>query len=532
MPVNGGQGPRIGLGMQSTKLEISRRSHHREEKIMSRLIIFLVVSSLLFNGTSALAQSGGGETSIVGTAASDEGPIEGLSVSLLRAADDDYISIANASTGPMGRYAFENLTSGGDYMLKLRYGDVDHYKTFMVESEVVEADFNLTGIIVYEVVDTEGEPVQDLEMELISRLGYIITTSSTDEAGAGSFSPLDLEESYMVFFYHLGIPYSIIVSFENATTSHADFQLLASTTSDEEMEIYVHHVIAEIDVDGVSVWEGITYQNAGDEIFNNSWLRILVHPNAEEFASDVMDCCVQNTEEGVIIDPMEPIFPGDRFETTLTYKLKVKSANMALERKIDYDTGTLYFFVKKAAGVGAEAVSEMTFDGERSLGGEDYLVFKGSELRKDGMASLKLTGLMSTTEVLLNSPLVWVAALLVPPVGLLIYFLRFRRDGEPELAVGPPVEPESTAVEEDDRRQRVEEGTLLEEPATPEELTDLRAEEKAFESILEKIASDFEGGQLTEGVYRSLIARYEERLDRVRARLQLSSPDETETSED
>ncbi len=500
---------------------------------MSRLIIFLVVSSLLFNGTSALAQSvGGGEASIVGTVASDEGPIEGLSVSLLRAADDDYVWIANASTDPMGRYAFENLTSGGDYMLRLSYGGVDHYKTFIVEDEVVEADFNLTGVIVYEVVDTEGEPVQDLEMELISRLGYIITTSSTDEAGAGSFSPLDLEESYMVLFYHLGIPYSMIVRFENATTSHADFRLLASTTSDEEMEIYMHHVIAEIDEDGVSVWEGITYQNAGDEIFNNSWLRIWVHPNAEEFASDVMDCCVQDTEEGVIIDPMEPIFPGDRYETTLSYKLKVKSANMALERKIDYDTGTLYFFVKKAAGVSAEAVSGMAYEGERILGGEDYLVFKGSELRKDGMASLRFTGLMSTTEVLLNSPLVWVAALLIPPVGLLIYFLRFRWDGKREEVVRPSLEPESTAVEEDDRRQRVEEGPLLEEPATPEELADLRAEEKAIESILEKIASDFERGQLTEGVYRSLIARYEERLDRVRARLQLSSPDETETPED
>ncbi len=236
-----------------------------------------------------------------------------------------------------------------------------------------------------------------------------------------------------------------------------------------------------------------------------------------------MECCVQDTEEGVIIDPMEPIFPGERFETTLSYKLNVKSASMLLERKIDYDTESFFIFVKQASGAGVEAASGMTLEGERNLGGEDYLIFKGSELQRGDVASVRFKGLMSTTEVLMKSPVAWAAVILVPPVGLLVYLLKFRRAGE-------------AGVEEDDRRRKRRNSAAatareaepqpterapphIEGLLTPEAEADLRAEESAILSILEKIASDFEKGQLSVKAHENLVSKYEDRLCGVRERL-------------
>ncbi|MBC8224485.1 hypothetical protein H8E65_07855 [Candidatus Bathyarchaeota archaeon] len=513
----------------------------------------------------------GDQALIVGSISSGGLPVEELEIIINMAMGETYIPIFNATTDSEGRFEVFDDLFGNSFLLEFQYGGISHLEAFVSVNDTYTVDFDLSGGLEFVVLGLDGRGVEGVHVNLVNKIGYAVGHAETDSSGSGKFEGLNMGDPFVLVFDYEGVPYSEIIEFVNSTTASVELHLLETTTSDERIEANMHHVVVEMEGDYLSVWEGITFRNLGDQIFNNSWLKIWLPPAAEEIDSDVMDCCVQTTEEGILIDPMDPIFPAGTFETKVEYKIKAKSSKQVLAARMEYDTPSFLFLIAKMPGVTLESPVGLTFDSERNLGGTDYLIYRGIDLTAGETVSVQFNGLVSWTDVLLRNPLIWAGGLLVAPIALLVYFFVLKKDGGSEEPKQQSVAPLSEAletprsereeppsagersiedlevernalrsvlkkIEEDHRKGEISDEAYrslkskyrdnlkeieaeLQSPPVDDEREGLMAEELAIGSVLEKIASDHEEGLLSEGAYNRLRERYEERLAEVRAKL-------------
>lgn len=530
------------------------------------LLLFLIV---LGSVAPASAQESD-QALIVGSFSSGGLPVEGLEVIVNMAMGENYIPIFNVTTDSEGRFeVFEDLF-GNSFLLEFEYGGITHLDAFVSVNETYTVDFDLSGGVEFVVLGLDGRGVEGVHVNLVNKIGFIVGHAETDSSGSGKFEGLNLGDPFMLSFDYEGVPYSETFDLVNSTTASVELQLLETTTSDGSIDAYMHHLIIEMDGEYLSIWEGFTFRNLGDQIFNNSWLKIWLPPEAEDVTSDVMDCCVQNTDEGILIDPMDPIFPNGTFETNVEFKIKAKSPKQVLATRMEYDTPSFLYLIETMPGVTIENPVGLTFDSERNLGGKDYIIYRGSALTAGETVSVQFTGLVSWTDVIMRNPLVWAGGLLLAPVALLVYFFVLKKDGGSKEPEQPPVAPlrkvsdapeseveslstgESSIedleaernalrsvldkIEEDHRKGEIPDEAYrtlksryrdnlkeieaeLQSPPVDDEQEDLKAEESAIGSVLEKIASDHDKGLLSERAYNRLRERYEERLAEVRAKL-------------
>ena len=531
------------------------------------LLLFLMVSILV---APASAQESD-QALIVGSISSGGLPVEGVEVIVNMAMGETYVPIFNVTTDSEGGFEVVEDLFGNAFMLEFEYGGIAHLDAFFSGNDTYTVDFDLSGDVEYLVLGLDGQGVEGIHVNLIDKNGYVVGHAETDSSGSGIFEGLNIGDPFMISFDNEGVPYSETFDLVNSSTASVEMQLLEITTSDEDIEVDMHHIIVEMEGEYLSIWEGFTFGNVGDQIFNNSWLKIWLPPEAEEIDSDVMDCCVQNTDEGILIDPMDPIFPAGAFETKVEYKIKAKTSKQVLVARMEYDTHSFLYLVENVPGITLESPVGLTFDSERDLGGTEYIIYRGIDLAAGETVSVQFKGLVSWTDVLMRSPWVWAGGLLVAPVALLVYFFVLKKDGgskEPEQRPVAPLsevsgtprsaEAESPSVgessiedleternalrsvldkiEEDHRKSEISdeeyrtlksrysdnlkeiEAELKSLPAD-DEREDLTAEESAIGSVLEKIASDHDKGLLSERAYRRLRERYEERLAEVKAKL-------------
>ena len=222
--------------------------------------------------------------------------MEGVEVMVNMAMGETYVPIFNATTDSEGRFeVFEDLF-GNSFLLEFEYGGIVHLDAFVSATETYTVDFDLAGGLEFVVLGLDGRGVAGIHVNLVNKIGYTVGHVETDSSGSGNFAGLNIGDPYMLSFDYEGVPYSELFDFVNSTTASVELQLLETTTSDESIDAYMHHLIIEMDGEYLSIWEGFTFRNLGDQIFNNSWLKIWLPREAEEVISDVMDCCVQNTD--------------------------------------------------------------------------------------------------------------------------------------------------------------------------------------------------------------------------------------------
>ena len=531
------------------------------------LLLYLMVSILV---APASAQESD-QALIVGSISSGGLPLEGVEIIVNMAMGETYVPIFNVTTDSEGGFEVVEDLFGNAFMLEFEYGGIAHLDAFFSGNDTYTVDFDLSGDVEYLVLGLDGQGVEGIHVNLIDKNGYVVGHAETDSSGSGKFEGLNIGDPFMISFDNEGVPYSETFDLVNSTTASVEMQLLEITTSDEDIEVDMHHIVVEMEGEYLSIWEGFTFGNVGDQIFNNSWLKIWLPPEAEEVDSDVMDCCVQNTDEGILIDPMDPIFPAAAWETRVEYKIKAKTSKQVLAARMEYDTHSFLYLIENVPGITLESPVGLTYDSERDLGGTEYIIYRGIDLAAGETVSVQFKGLVSWTDVLTRSPWVWAGGLLVAPVALLVYFFVLKKDGgskEPEQRPVAPLsevsstprsaEEESTSagessiedleaernalrsvldkIEEDHRKSEISDeeyrtlksryrDNLKEIEAEPKSLPaddereDLTAEESAIGSVLEKIASDHDKGLLSERAYRRLRERYEERLAEVRAKL-------------
>ena len=472
------------------------------------LLIFLIVLSSV-----VLASAQESDIAlIVGSISSDGTPVEGLEIVLNMAMDESFIPIANTSTDSEGVFEIFEDFFGNSFLIEYEYGGNLHLDSFVSTNETHRVDYDLSGGVEYLVLDLDGRGIEGLHVNLVNKLGYTVGHAETDSTGSGSFEGLNLGDPYMVAFNYEGVSYSESFDLVNNTTVNVEMQILEITTSDEDIDAYMHHLIIEMDGEYLSIWEGFTFRNLGDQIFNNSWLKIWLPPEAEDVTSEIMDCCVQTTEEGLLIDPMDPIFPNGTFETNVEFKIKAKSSKQVLSTRMEYDTPFFLYLIKSTPGLTIENPVGLNFDSERDLGGTDYLIYRGTDLAAGDTVSIQFTGLVSWTDVLMRNPLVWAGGLLLAPVALLVYFFVLKKDGgskEPERTQLAPLRKISDTFDSDDESLT----------AGGDSFEDLEAERNALRSVLDKIEEDYRNGEIAKKTYRTLKAKYVDSLEEIEAEL-------------
>ncbi len=481
---------------------------------VSRLIHLTLLLFLIASSSVAPASTQESDPALVVGAVSSGGlPLEGLEVIGNMAMGENYIPIFNVTTDSEGRFeVFEDLF-GNSFLLEFEYGGIVYLDAFVSVNETYTVDFDLSGGVEFVVLGLDGRGVEGIHVNLVNKIGYTVGHVETDSSGSGKFAGLNIGDPFMLSFNYEGVPYSELFDFVNSTTARVELQLLGTTTSDESINAYMHHLIIEMDGEYLSIWEGFTFRNLGDQIFNNSWLKIWLPPEAEEVISDVMDCCVQNTDEGIIVDPMDPIFPNGTFETNVEFKIKAKSSKQVLSTRMEYDTPSFLYLIKSMPGVTIENPVGVTLDSERDLGGTDYIIYRGTALAAGDTVSVQFTGLVSWTDVLMRNPLVWAGGLLIAPAALLLYFFVLRKDGSSE----EPEQPQAASLREVSDTPESEDESLT---AGESSIEDLEAERNALRSVLEKIEEDYRKGEIPKDAYRTLKSKYRENLKEIEAELQ------------
>jgi hypothetical protein len=429
---------------------------------------------------------------------------------------ESFSPIANVTTDEDGAYEFLDVPIGHPYVIEFNHGGVNHLQKLEVLSVIQTLDFNLSGTINFRINGIDGTPMEGVEVDLVSIDAFRVSTTQTDSSGSGSFAHLDIDTSYLITFDEAGVPYTEIAEFDSKTSVTVMIDVLETTTNDEDMAVNGHHVFLEKEEGYLSVWEGITFTNAGDKIFNNSWLKISIPSVAEDISVDIMDCCLQNAELGVIVDPMDPIFPNGIFDITLTYKIKLKSKDFIFDKNVDYDTRSLNVFVQDGISNGVESLRGLSFDEKRTYSDISYRLYSGMLIASGSIAGMTLRGIVTVTDLVLGNQLVWAGGFLLVPIVFIALFVTYNKRGGP-----------NKTTKKRGRRPLKENGAnipnfkqmkpQIDEPLAQDSIEDLRAEEEALITILKKIKVDHEKGTLSNEAYKIVSSKYRRRQKKVRA---------------
>jgi hypothetical protein len=494
---------------------------------------------------------------IIGVVSSRLGPVEGAKV-VLTPLTGELPSIREVATGLNGSYAFVNLTYGSDYSVEAIFNGTRHSKTVKTANNTQRTDFRFTGRLVVDVRLPDGAAAVDVTLFLYTVMGINEVNVTTDSAGIGVFEQLDVDDPYEVYLIHERVPYSKNTGFDDSTTSKIEIQLLETTTSDADVKVPLHHVIISQEGDNLGFWEAIDYINAGETVFNTSWLSGWMQPGAFDMSHNSMDCCIQFSEEGpYTFDPMDPLFPGDVHLLEISYKAEAKVPTQVIEKKIVYDTEALYFLVQKVPKFTAESLEGLELLSVETYDGIQYYYFKGSELKAGNVVRLRLKTELTVLDVLSGNPLIWGSLLLLIPAGAVVYVVAFRKtkgdlmenleqkkrelfsglaEAEKNFNEGKITRDEFEKLQKEFKKRSIQvlkeinkrkpgkKARVMSKTSVDErsETTDLLSELKAVDSVLRELRSDYEGGAMTEDSYERISARYHERRSRIEEQLRIA----------
>jgi hypothetical protein len=501
--------------MRSEESNDQSRARRPLAKITALLFILFLMASFNLSGYAVSGQTIGDHALLTGVIASPDGPIGGIAITLNIDLEESFIPIANVTTDEDGSYKFLDVPMGHPYLIEFNHGGVSHLRKFDVMSITRTLNFNLSGTINFSINGIEGSPMEDVEVDLVSKDAFRVGSTQTDSSGSGNFTHLDIDVSYLITFDEAGVPYTEIAEFDNKALATVEFDVLETTTSDEDVAVNVHHVFLEKEEGYLSVWEGITFKNAGDKIFNNSWLRISIPSVAEDISVDIMDCCLQNAEQGVIVDPMDPIFPDGKFDITLTYKIKLKSKDLIFDKNVDYDTGSLSVFVEDGIS-DVVNLRGLSFDEKRAFSDISYLIYNGALIASGSIASITLRGIVTVKDLILGNQLVWAGGLLLVPIAFIALFVTYnKRSSLKKVTKSRGRRPPRENGVNDTRFRQMK--PKIDEPFAQDSIKDLRAEEEALNIIQKKIKIDHEKGTLSDDSFKMLRSKYRRRQKKVRS---------------
>ena len=281
-----------------------------------------------------------------------------------------------------------------------------------------------------------------------------------------------------------GYSYSIAVTYQQAdytnggitfgsgeTKKTVDITVYDATNSNESIKVATAHTIIYPAENGIQIKEYSLFENTADKAYVGSGinddkrtLRMFVPEGATglQYSLDLMECCVVNSEEGIADTMAAP--PGTR-EMSYLYDISSRSGTFDYANKVLYPTDAYTLLISE----GIEASSDGLVPGEPiDLQGMRFNNYSLRQLNPGDLVSIRLSNLPKGSQQ--GSALKWVAFAVVALAGTFtgLSLLKRRR---------PAAVPVVTKANIDRKKQEL----LVE---------------------LAKLDDSFEGGELTEEVYR------------------------------
>jgi hypothetical protein len=350
--------------------------------------------------------------------------------------------------------------------------DKTGYPTIMIGN-------NLTGSVMGNVLHVNGTPLSNHPIEL--NQSDLTSYTITDIDGKYSFDHVALNGTHQVFLSYEGVGYSQEFSFLNASVTQLNFTVYDTTTSDEDIRITANHVVIQRNEGYLTVSENIYYENIGIEVFNNSQLNLRLPHEMRDFSSSIMEHCIQETEDGVIFHPMDPLIPGHIYRIWINYYLDVVTPEYMFTRAIDYRTNTFQLFVENMDDNPVSNATDVEYVGSVTIDDTRYMLFNGYALEGDGAISVTLAGLAFVSPVAYE--LAGALLLIFAPVILLSYTIVRRR--RVNVTPGENVDVDS-------------------QPRVYDALLDKRARAQALLVTLQKLEAEYKRGLISQEGYEKI----------------------------
>jgi mono/diheme cytochrome c family protein len=398
-----------------------------------------------------------------------------------------------------------------------RWQVVDYLRTFSYQP------ITFDGVITGQVQNaTISQPVGDVEVRLRrwgidSELPSVTTKADAD--GYFRFENLDTGGHT---FYNLEVLYNgITFPSEFATFDPGSTELsmpvnvYETTTSDEAVKVdRLHFIVMGNEPGSFSVLELYQFSNDSDRAYvgtvndagQRETVRIALPAGAQNLflQRGTLGVDFLETDDGLVSTSV--IVPGqDSFEVAFVYLVPYSGTTLDLNRSVYYDTNTVNGLL---LDVGAKLESDvLTFGGERSAQGQNYLQYTAQELKAGETLPIRLNDLdkvefSSTTSATASGG----SAAVMPSTGLRQTTLLLTMLGLGALVIlfgvfYPRLRPRLRG-----------EGIGLE--------SDLKQERQRLLLTLARLDQAYEAGQLNETVYQRARAQRKAELTNVLQRLQ------------
>jgi mono/diheme cytochrome c family protein len=284
-----------------------------------------------------------------------------------------------------------------------RWQAVAYLRTFSYQP--IQLDGVITGQVRNATVD---QPVGDVEVRL-RRWGIDSELPSlTTEAGAdGHFRFENLDTSSHVF-YSLEVLYNDIAfpsefaTFEPGSTELSmPVNVYETTTGDEAVKVdRLHFIVMGNEPGSFSVLELYQFSNDSDRAYvgtlndegQRETVRIALPAGAQNLFLQRGTLGVDFLETDHDLVSTSVIVPGqDSFEVAFVYLVPYSGTTLDLDRPVYYDTSTVNGLL---LDVGATLESNLlTFGGERSAQGQNYLQYTAQELKAGQVLPVRLNDL-------------------------------------------------------------------------------------------------------------------------------------------
>lgn len=505
------------------------------------LLLIMVIGLLATPPVRAQSSDPG---SINGFITGPEGAIEGATVSLRSMGTSPGHASIVSITGPDGGYSFEDLVISNGYIINIVFGQTNHSKAVTIEEAVNQEDFLFTGRAEVQLDLYDGSTTAGIEVGLFNYLNENEVNSTTDPSGLAVFEGLAVNSDYYVSFVHRAVTYFEEFTFNESDVSRISIEILEGTKSDADFKILNHHLVIYTTGSELKYWDQVEYFNLGDQVFNTSWLNGWIPADAVDITHDTMDCCFTILGKGdYTFDPMDPLFPDDSFGLELNYYQTVKIPTHIIEKRVIYDTASMFVLIEEKEDVTVEAIENLVYRGVETFGDTRYLAFDGTNLLAGDIIKLEMKTDVTILDIITGNSLIWGPVVFVIPMGLIYLYMNKRKESSPDGLEDEQQEIfESLAQAERDLkahritrkefeklRARYKRKSIQvlkkikkskqkpvphnEEPS--QEPSDGLSDLKAVEAVIKSIKKDFEAGDLSEDSYKAIVSKYEEKRKRL-----------------
>ncbi len=146
------------------------------------------------------------------------------------------------------------------------------------------------------------------------------------------------------------------------------------------IRVVLDHIFISKKNSSFEISELVVFRNEGDEIYyskdNHTFFAISTPSDVKNIKAQVMECCLVQEEGIVLMDPMQPVKPGDNFEMQVSYTLLPQSRDYVFNKSTIYNTTSLSIFVDKKGGIGLEELYQTL-----TLQGNEYDVIAFNDIK-------------------------------------------------------------------------------------------------------------------------------------------------------